>query len=400
LPLRRRQVRASTPGFGPHLGGPEGLPWTRLLAPAPRGLDMRAVAFGPELPDSGLVPPLPFLPASTVCSARTLAGLLHPAADHGVHHVSGARDFLPAVHRRMDAPEGGPRCEEPTGDAPCIVIPVVLPPSGAFPSPTAAPRHRSRCPLAVRRAPRRAAAFQKKGARTACGDATDLKALIHRRVRCSPPALQPAGCPLLPWASDPLKDRCHRLRVLPAFGGEVTSHRAPFCLEALPGFRPRPEAPGEPDGARLRRAWHTFPFELRSPRQPQPADPTDPPTPKGAAVQLPKKTAMRRGRHFQRADREARICAAPRGARRPHPQGVRLPFPLRANSTASARKPGVDGSGVRPGALHRGARFRERDMGHSTTLPGDTAEAATHEREGGGPTILHQVLFTSKSAPR
>jgi hypothetical protein len=36
-------------------------------------------------------PPLPFLPASTVCSARYPAGLLHPASGHGVRHVSSSR---------------------------------------------------------------------------------------------------------------------------------------------------------------------------------------------------------------------------------------------------------------------------------------------------------------------
>jgi len=32
---------------------------------------------------------MPFLPTSTVCSTHFSAGLLHPAADHGVRHVSG-----------------------------------------------------------------------------------------------------------------------------------------------------------------------------------------------------------------------------------------------------------------------------------------------------------------------
>jgi hypothetical protein len=57
--------------------------------------------FGPGLPRPGLVPPLPFLPASTACSIWCFAGLLHPAADHGVRHVSGlsgrgARPALPS----------------------------------------------------------------------------------------------------------------------------------------------------------------------------------------------------------------------------------------------------------------------------------------------------------------
>jgi hypothetical protein len=56
------------------------------------------------LPNPELVPPLPFLPVSAVSSARRLAGLLHPAADHGVHLVSsrlptGAGADCP--HRRI-----------------------------------------------------------------------------------------------------------------------------------------------------------------------------------------------------------------------------------------------------------------------------------------------------------
>jgi len=50
---------------------------------------------GPGLPPPGLVPPLLFFPASTVYSAQCLAGLLHPAADHGVRHVSGTFAVTP-----------------------------------------------------------------------------------------------------------------------------------------------------------------------------------------------------------------------------------------------------------------------------------------------------------------
>jgi hypothetical protein len=58
--------------------------------PFPRELALqRGATFGPELPNSGLVPPLPFLPAATVCSTWHLSGLLHPETDPGVRHVSG-----------------------------------------------------------------------------------------------------------------------------------------------------------------------------------------------------------------------------------------------------------------------------------------------------------------------
>jgi len=59
-----------------------------LLASVPRKRGTSAFGSGPPGPE--LVPPLPFLPASTVFSAQCLAGLLHPAADHGVRHVSGS----------------------------------------------------------------------------------------------------------------------------------------------------------------------------------------------------------------------------------------------------------------------------------------------------------------------
>jgi len=143
--------------------------------------------FGSSLPELELVPPLPFLPASAAFSARRFAGLLHPAADHGVRQVAGtvvggappsawtgshrpravrrrrvaflaehrhhlpkqtvgarlARRFARAFDRlrsfAWDA-EGVPgTCAVPSGVLPFEV----------FPSSTAAPRHRGRCPLAV-----------------------------------------------------------------------------------------------------------------------------------------------------------------------------------------------------------------------------------------------------------
>jgi hypothetical protein len=57
----------------------------------------RGPPFGPKQPCSGLVPPLPFFPASAVYSARHPAGLLRPASGHGVRHVSGLP--LPCARR-------------------------------------------------------------------------------------------------------------------------------------------------------------------------------------------------------------------------------------------------------------------------------------------------------------
>jgi len=58
--------------------------------------------------------------------------------------------------------------------------------------------------------------FPEEGRAAVRGDATDLKALFHRRVRCDSPAFQPARRPMLPWASDPREDRRLRLRGLGA----------------------------------------------------------------------------------------------------------------------------------------------------------------------------------------
>jgi len=50
----------------------------------------RVAAFGPEMPLSELVPPLPLLSAATVYSTSCLPGLLRPGADHGVRQVSAS----------------------------------------------------------------------------------------------------------------------------------------------------------------------------------------------------------------------------------------------------------------------------------------------------------------------
>jgi len=63
----------------------------------------RVVTFGPELPPSGLVPSLPFLPASTVYSTLHFPGLLHPGADRGVRQVSASASFFRALSRGRPA---------------------------------------------------------------------------------------------------------------------------------------------------------------------------------------------------------------------------------------------------------------------------------------------------------
>jgi hypothetical protein len=75
--------------------------------------------IGATLPGAAHVPPAWFLTTSTASSAHRLAGLLRPAAGPGVRRVSG---------------RSPPRDGEPFE---------------GFPSSTAVPRHRGRCPRAV-----------------------------------------------------------------------------------------------------------------------------------------------------------------------------------------------------------------------------------------------------------
>lgn len=62
-------------------------------SPLPRA----CARFGPTSPDAALVPPAPFLPASTASSSCRFAGLLRPASDPGVHRVATLQRRMPAT---------------------------------------------------------------------------------------------------------------------------------------------------------------------------------------------------------------------------------------------------------------------------------------------------------------
>ena len=101
----------------------------RVLSRPPRG-----GVFDGVLPNTPYLPPMSFLPTPTAFSASCSTGLLHPAASRGVRAVSGSASLQLCHHnRRSSAP------------FPCPL----LTPFRAFPSLEAAPRHRSRCHLAV-----------------------------------------------------------------------------------------------------------------------------------------------------------------------------------------------------------------------------------------------------------
>jgi hypothetical protein len=297
-PLHRRQHRASTPGRSRSSVRPEGLSAVRSFGLAPRGPTSRAVAFGPELPASGLVPPLPFFPASTVCSARYLAGLLHPAADHGVRPVSGMCAVLFPLSlldglSEERPPERGTherRSEHhhSRGAFTLRSVPLVG-------SCTASPR-----PFPSRRQAgswRRFRPSTRDDSETIRDHATDLKAFFHRRVRCAPVTLPSTGRPMLPWASDPLKNRCLRLRgFLATWCGGTNHDRSRHWDSLLPG-RPGSAESGEPDAkhaptkpdlpscARRGDRSHHDPLTRPTTHAPQ----------RSAAAPLPKKQRCERG---------------------------------------------------------------------------------------------------------
>jgi len=110
--------------------------WSRCSEELPRCASprrctvRRGATFGPELPHSGLVPPLPFLPAATVCSTKHFSGLLHPETDHGVRQVAGLVGPDP-VHLSLPV-RGKPRP---------VDVPFLRPPKGN----PARRRRRGRC---------------------------------------------------------------------------------------------------------------------------------------------------------------------------------------------------------------------------------------------------------------
>jgi hypothetical protein len=112
--------------------------WSRCSEELPRGRPprrssvRRGATFGPELPPSELVPPLPFLPAATVCSTWHFSGLLHPETDHGVRQVAGRRGLpgLPSASVPRQAavrPHTGPSTPRGRGSASPSRSPRALP---------------------------------------------------------------------------------------------------------------------------------------------------------------------------------------------------------------------------------------------------------------------------------
>jgi hypothetical protein len=110
----------------------------------------RDEGFGAGLPGPAHGPPSWFLTTLTGCASERFAGLLHPAADHGVHRVAAPPSHLPVPGRELS-----PRCSTLQS------LPL--------------PRSHSRVT---------AAALPPRGHQVRTW--TRLEALLHARVRCVP----------------------------------------------------------------------------------------------------------------------------------------------------------------------------------------------------------------------
>ena len=161
----------------------------------------RGPSFGSKLPRSELVPPLPFLSTSAVCSAGHPAGLLHPATGHGVRRVSGLP--LPFA-RRLQV---GARLSRGAL------------PFEAFPSATArcaSPRSASLSPLFLvsGRGSARVATFGSAPVHRSL----DLRALLRREVRCKPDSVAADGPPDAPLGLFPCSSSMRHPFAAPRIG--------------------------------------------------------------------------------------------------------------------------------------------------------------------------------------
>lgn len=159
-----------------------------------------------------LVPSMPFFPTTTVCSSHGIAGLSHPASDHGVRLVSSRPPTLPPNFR-------------PSSQAHFLALrsfslrcrrEAVTTPQDVFTDPVAP--HAVRPDWRTSRAP-------------------DHRGLTRCRVRCLPATLLPRLGPMLPWASlDPGSHPPTVSSRLPA--AETTSCPTPKCLHDAMAFPP------------------------------------------------------------------------------------------------------------------------------------------------------------------
>jgi hypothetical protein len=186
--------RSCRPRFGLLSWGSSKIAPPPVQMPCVLSRTSRGPPFGPKLPNSGRVPPLPFFPTTAAYSARHPAGLLHPASGHGVRHVSGSlRARCPKARGRWLAFPGG-------------VLPFEVFPSaaGRFASPRA--DSLTSLFLVSGRGSARVATFGSAPVRLSL----DLRALLRCEVRCEPAGVATDELPDTPlglvpgWLSMPV----------------------------------------------------------------------------------------------------------------------------------------------------------------------------------------------------
>jgi len=279
---------------------------------------------------------------------------------------------------RDDLPKEAPRARDPRAMCRTPPFPWRVHPSELFPR-----RQPRRVTAADALSPSgglgaTAPAFPEEGRAAARGNATDLKALIHRRVRCDPAAFPPEGRPMLPWASDPREDRRLRSGVLGA-ALAVTSHDAWTARTVA-------RCPAGAGNAR-RTGRGTFPTSLtrlpvrtRTTEVAQARGPDRPPSPEGRRHATSWEAATRwRGALPACRPRDEDRCRAPRGPAAAPARGASS-FPFAGGTSAWTGKPGPAGT-VPLGRRAPKHSFPGTRQGLSATLPADTAEAVTRGRE-------------------
>jgi len=228
-PLQRHTpVRAVRPPFTIRRPCPAGglLSWGSSILPLRRH-DCRCVhsrmnrrsSFDPELPRSRLVPSLPFLPATTVCSAAKpnpktwslgssqVCCTLQPTVGFAPFRTSWDPKVSPCTTLVVRGCRSRPRRRGPFE---------------AFSSPVAAFRHRGppRSPESVAPSP------LVPTERVATSDPNlDLEALLHRGVRFSSRSVSATSESMLPWALDRHDHACHAFCVGGGYPPVRAAHR-------------------------------------------------------------------------------------------------------------------------------------------------------------------------------